>query len=176
MTKYAGIKRFTKHQQEELFIKFAKGLASLKSSVEAAGLIKDLFSEQEALLLARRLYIAELLQEGFTYAQIHRLINVGDNTIAKVQLWLQTYGDGFRTVISRTKRKIKTRSEGGRSWQNFKKKYPMYFWPQLLLEEIVKSANKKERQRILSVVENMKEKSKLTRNLLKILKDKKFSY
>jgi hypothetical protein len=57
-----------------------------------------------------------------------------------------------------------------RPWRTLKKSYPMYFWPQLLLEEIVKTANKREKQKLLNVVNGLREKTKLSNELLKILK------
>jgi len=50
-----------------------------------------------------------------------------------------------------------------------KRKYPAYFWPQLLLEAIVKTANKREKQRLLNVVTQMQEKTALSKQLTKLL-------
>ncbi len=169
MGKFTNTRRLSKDQQNELFIRFSKALAAVKNPVEAANFIKDLFSEQEALMLARRLQIAELLNDGLTYEDIRKAMKVSHTTIAKVQTWLSLYGEGYRMVLKRTTEKTKN-SELSRPWRTLKKSYPMYFWPQLLLEEIVKTANKREKQKLLNVVNGLREKTKLSNELLKILK------
>ena len=171
MGKFTNINNLAEKDQVELFIIFAQALASLRSSVEAASFIKDILSEQEALMLARRLQIAELLNEGWSYEQIHAFNKASSNTIARVQTWLRIYGDGYRAVINR----IKSKSGGVKnlelsSWAQHKKKYPMYYWPELLLKEIVRSANSKEKQRLRATLKQLKEKSKLNETLLKLLR------
>ena len=168
MAKFSNIRRLSKQEQQELFIDFAKALSILRSSVEAAQFIKDLLSESEALMLARRLKIANLLSEDFTYAQIRKVMKVSDPTIAKVQTWLRLYGEGYRIVIKRTK---SSSSKANReTWINLKRKYPMYYWPELLLKEIIKSANQREKQRLLGVLDDLKEKTKLSKELEQLLK------
>ena len=169
MGKFTNTSKLSKVEQNELFVRFAKVLGAVRSSIEGANLIRDLLSEPEALMLARRLQIAELLNEGYTYGQIKKIMKVSQTTIAKVGTWLQLYGEGYRTIFKRTK------SKGSPSilespWKQLKRQYPVYFWPQLLLEEIVKSANKKEKERLLKVIESMKEKTKLSKDLLKLLR------
>lgn len=170
MGKFTNTKKLSKREQDELFIRFAKVLSTLRGSVEAANFIRDLLSEQEALMLARRIWIAELLQQGYTYEHICRDIKVGPGTIAKVQHWMETYGDGFRIVIKRSKNQPPQKQELT-EWRQHKKRYPMYYWPQLLLEEMVKSANKRERERLLRIVSGLRDKTKLSRDLLNLLQN-----
>jgi uncharacterized protein YerC len=169
MGKFTNISKLTKEEQNELFIRFAKVLGSLHSAVEAANLIRDLLSEPESLMLARRLQIAELLDKGYTYANIKKVMKVSQTTIAKVQTWLRLYGDGYRTVLKRTKDSSGAREPWANSWNDVKKKYPMYFWPELLLKEIVRSANKREREKLKRVVQTLKDKTKLSKDLQRIL-------
>ncbi len=158
----------SKHEQEKLFIEFAEGLSSLQSPIEIAKFIKDLLSEPETIMLARRLRIAKLLHDGWTYDQINETMGAGFGTIAKVQTWMQIYGEGYRAVITRSK-KTKEPSEKS-SWRMIQRKYPAYFWPQLLLEEIVNTANAKQKNRIKKVLTQLKEKSALSKQLDQILK------
>ena len=158
-----------------MFIDFAKAFASIHNSVEAANFIKDLLSEGEVIMLARRLQIARLLDQGYTYDEIERAMKVSNTTIAKVQTWLNLYGEGYRMVLKRTAGKASaTSNPGPLSWNKLKKKYPMYFWPELLLKEIVNSANKKERARLVKVVDGLKEKTRLSKDLTKILSSGKY--
>jgi TrpR-related protein YerC/YecD len=170
MGKFSAKKFLTKQEIEELFIDFATAVTSLRNAIEATNFIKDLLSEPEVIMLARRLQIARLLNNGYTYEQIHRAMKVSNSTIAKVQTWMSLYGEGYRTVLERTKNKVSNSHSNEREpWSKFKKKYPMYFWPQLLLEDVVRSANKKEKERLQKVLTKLKEKTQLSRQLTKIL-------
>lgn len=168
MGKYTNVARLSKSEQEELFIDFVRSVSTLHNSVEAANYIKDLLSEAEVLVLARRLQIARLLSEGNTYQQIHKITKASSTTIAKVHWWMNQYGEGYRTVIKRTESRPK--QENG-EWRKLKNRYPMYFWPQLLLEEVVKTANRRERRRLQEVIGKLKEKTRLSKDLEKILKN-----
>src|SRR6185369_4538594 len=121
MARYSNHRKMSKAEQEDIFIQFAQAIASIRDPVEAAKFIKDLFSEQEAIMLARRLQIANLLDQGYTYEEVRWALPVSDPTIAKVQLWLQEFGDGFREVLKKTRKKEpKPESEMGRAWRQHK--------------------------------------------------------
>ncbi|OGE88384.1 MAG: hypothetical protein A3J07_01145 [Candidatus Doudnabacteria bacterium RIFCSPLOWO2_02_FULL_49_13] len=160
--------RLTKQQQEGLLIKLARAVASVNRAEEGAKFLRDLLSEPEVFMLARRLQIAELLMDGLTYEQIREELNVGYNTIAKVQTWLELYGDGYRTVINRTI-KNKVEKNINEPFTKLKRKYPISFWPQLLLEEMIRNANQREKQRLRNVVEGLRNKTQLSRELTKLL-------
>ena len=170
MGKFTNINRLSKKEQEELFIHFAQSLNAIHNSIEAANFIKDLLSESEALMLARRLQVAELLMQGLTYQQIRKISKISFSTIARVQTWLKLYGDGYRTIIQRTQKAPAAKFEGVMGWRQLKQKYPMYFWPELLLREIAKSASAREKKRLLKVVEELRGKTKLAKQLVALLK------
>src|SRR3989344_4793003 len=124
--------KLSKQEQTDLFIKLSKALSLLHSSEEMAHLLKDLLSEAEVLMLARRLQIAELLLEGLTFDEIRKNIKAGPNTIAKIQTWLELHGEGYRTVAKRNSKKDSNSRESSKSFGKLKRKYPMYFWPELI--------------------------------------------
>jgi len=168
MGKFSNHNKLSKKEQQELFINFSFALSSVKDPVEAANLIKDLLSEQEAIMLARRLQIADLLIQGLKYREIKKIMKVTDPTIARVQTWLRLYGEGYRTIVERTSKKQKNISGAG-GWRELKKRYPLYFWPQIVLKEIISSANAKQRKRLLAVLGQMKEKTQLSKELTQLL-------
>ncbi len=173
MGKFSASRKLSKQEQQELFIDFARALASVRNSLEAANFVKDLLSEQESLMLSRRLQIARLLDKGFTYQEIHKVMKVSNTTITKVQTWLNLYGEGYRLVLKRTEAQPKQKDESPLSWGKLKKQYPMYYWPELVLKEIVSSANKREKGRLVKVIEGLKEKTHLSKDLMKILSNDK---
>jgi uncharacterized protein YerC len=168
--KYKNINSLPKQAQEEFFLLLVDALSGV-NKIEAAQLLRDLLSDQEASMIARRLKIAMLLESGSSYEDINKVIKVSHGTIAKIQLWLQTYGDGFRKVIPKLQKadSANSRSSSSLNWKRIKKSYPIYFWPQILLEEVVSTANAKERQRLKMVLKELKDKTPLTKQLQNLL-------
>ncbi|MBI4049688.1 MAG: hypothetical protein HY395_02615 [Candidatus Doudnabacteria bacterium] len=162
--------KLSKSEQNELFMKLARAVAVLHSPVEVAQFLKDILSEPEVFMLARRLQIADLLMQGLTYDEIRKRIKVAYGTIAKVQTWLEIYGEGYRTAIRRINKPTVAGEDDSKPFEKLKRKYPMYFWPELLLKEILKTARKRERQRLLKVVGQMKDKTALAKELNVLLR------
>lgn len=49
-----------------------------------------------------------------------------------MQTWLELYGDGYREVVKRCSQFEKQTVDNNEPFSKLKKKYPMYFWPELL--------------------------------------------
>ncbi len=58
----------------------------------------DLFTETEAVKLAKRLEIARGLLSGQSYLQIQKALGVTANTVAEIQRVLKSAGNGFRSA------------------------------------------------------------------------------
>lgn len=174
MAKFSKFHKLPKFKQQELLIGFCKALATIKNSQEAAQFLKDLLSEQEAEMLAKRLEIARLLLEGRNYGEIQTELKVSHGTVARVSAWLATSGEGYRLVVQRTP-KEKKESLGEIydpfSWRNIKRRYRSHFWLELAIEEMAKMANKKQKEKLLSILSRFGEKSKIYDELNTILKE-----
>lgn len=157
--------------QEELLQNFCEALLCLHTTQEALQFLTDLLTKQETTTLAKRIQIAKLLLEGKEYRAIEEKLRVSHGTIAKVAAWLTDSGEGFRLITERapkqqTEKQLPIEPLG---WANLKRRYPVMFWPQLLMEDIVRNAKKKERERIQKAIEKLDHKSKLYRQLNRIL-------
>lgn len=167
--------KLSKKEVDELFYKFSAAICGIKSIKDAAVFLRDLLSYQEAEMIAKRLRIAELLIEKKTYDDICKTLKVSSGTIARVQEWLKLQGEGYRKAVKNIRGKsveIKY-IENPESLSSIKKRYPQYYWPELLLENIIKNSNKKQKREIGSVIgqlEKMKEKSQLFRKLKRIIR------
>lgn len=159
MAKFSRVSKLAKKEQQELLVEFCEALASLKNAQEAAKFLTDLLSPQEVEMLAKRLKIAELLLKGWEYQLIREELKVGFSTIARVNIWLQMAGEGFKMVLARKKKKPQGPTEediyNQFSWYNFKRRYSQYFWPSLLLDELIKQSDKANREKIISTLEDM---------------------
>ncbi len=186
MAKYS-LKKLTKEKQQKLLLELCQALSVVKDIKEAAHLLGDLLSPQEIEMIAKRLQIAKLLIKGLTYNDIDKELTVSPTTISRVNAWLQQSGEGYRIVIERSKNnkelkdltlldqeKINTDYDK-MSWEGVKRRYPSYFWPQLLLEEVLNSASSRQKKKlkdVLGVVARADKKNDLYKRLNIILKNK----
>lgn len=153
------IEKLSKKEQESLVLDLVNAMVQAQSVSEAALLLQDLLTKSEMKMLAKRLRIAKLLLSGMTYKQIEENLHVGHSTVAKIAAWLAERGDGFRKIIEKLPKEKEEEKWFERSeWDSFKRRYSLYFWPELLLEEIIKNANQKQKERIKSVLERLEEK------------------
>jgi TrpR-related protein YerC/YecD len=146
----------------------------MKKPVEALALIKDLLSPQEAEMLAKRIKIAQLLIAGFSYSEIEHNIKVAPGTIARVNEWLKYGGDGYRLVVDRLnqldlKSGFVSRSEEF-DWFSLRRRYPIMFWPEILLGDIISAASIRKKQQLRKTIEEMNKKSKIYKQVDRALR------
>ncbi|MFA6386860.1 MAG: YerC/YecD family TrpR-related protein [Candidatus Paceibacterota bacterium] len=168
-------KKLSKEEIGRFFYKLCLAIAETKNVQEAANFLRDLLSFQEAEMIAKRLKIAELLIEGCTYEDIRKEVKSSYGTIARVQEWMKVSGDGFHSAVNKTKGKdAEIKKECPIIEMNaLKKKYPMYYWPEIVLESIIETANYKQKQKLKKVIgqmDKMKKKTDLYRKLEKLVR------
>ncbi len=167
------LENLSKSEQEDLFIDLLNALVYTKSINDAALFLQDPLMKKEAQNLSKRLRIAKLLISGMTYEEITKDLHVSFDTIAKIAIWLEERGDGFRKIIEKLPKK---ELEQGKTWvdmsnwDKFKRSHALYFWPELLLEKVIQTASKKQKGQIKSVLDKLDEKNKLHRRLEKLLR------
>lgn len=165
------VEKLSKNEKEGLVLDLINAFCETKTLNDAALFLQDLLTKKEMNTLSRRLRIAKLLLDGMTYREIEKDLHVGHGTVAKIAAWLAERGDGFRKIIQKLPDKQDEKKWHERSeWDSFKRRYSLYFWPELLLEEIVKNANLKQKERIRSVLERLEEKSELHKKIEKLLR------
>lgn len=160
-----------------MIIDLCESIASVKDSHEAAKLLTDLLGKQELEMLARRLKVAEMLLDDLTYEDIREALKISQATIARVQVWLQNSGEGYRLVMERTKKSKKNRKrpEGQVKFSGLKRKFPMYFWPQIAMEYWLKNSSRKHREQMQKLLAKIEEKPKIYKELEILLKQEKTS-
>lgn len=168
--KIKRVEKLSRKEQESLVFDLVQALVLAKSVSDVALFLQDLLTKSEMKILAKRLRIAKLLLAGMTYEQIENQLHVSHSTVAKIAIWLSERGDGFRKIIENLPQQKDIKSwEEFSDWDRFKRRYSLYFWPELLLEEIVKNASQKQKERIKGVLERLEEKSKLHKKIEKLL-------
>jgi TrpR-related protein YerC/YecD len=96
--------KLSPRKRKELLDDFFAMVALLEDKIEAERFLKDLLSESEAVMLARRIQVAKLLLKGFTFEQIRQRLGVGPTTVASVHKWLRGgFGGYFKTIEKQKK-------------------------------------------------------------------------
>lgn len=184
MAKFTSKQKLEKATRQKALLELCHAIVMVKKLPEAAKVLGDLLSEQEVDMVAKRLQIAKFLLQQKTYTEIHKLLKVSQSTIARVNLWLQRGGAGYRMVAGQGKelkipdeRSLAYKPNEFYSWSHIKRKLPLYFWPQILLEEIVKSANTRQRKKILDTLKILRksgqEKKQAFQSLENILRSQR---
>lgn len=127
-------------------------IAQLESRDEVKKFFKDLLSQSEAVMLARRIEIAKRLLEGEPYDGIIRNLKVGKDTVSKVQRWLTSGFGGYEKAISGFQKELNRRfSKSSKSGESapysfnwMKQKYPLHFLLFNLISGDRKVKNKKD--------------------------------
>jgi TrpR-related protein YerC/YecD len=172
LDKTKRLQRLSKEEQGDLIFDLIYALTKSRNLDEAALFLQDLLTKKEAENLSKRLRIAKLLMEGATYQEISQRIYVSHGTVAKIAAWLAEKGDGFRSIIDKLPKKDAKKDVvdlNSFDWDKLKRKRSEYFWPELLLEGIIKSANGRNKEKIKNVLKNLDEKSELYKRMKKYL-------
>jgi len=84
----------SRDEREAALAGFLDIVTSLKTKDEAIDFLFGILTPSEALMLSRRMQIAELLlRDSYTYDGIRESLGVGYRTIAMVERWLNTGND-----------------------------------------------------------------------------------
>lgn len=174
-TKNVAFDKISKKDRDSIIFDLIYAIANCKSVEEAAVFMEDLLTVSELEFISRRLRIAKLLIDGKTYEDIKDRLHVSNSTIAKIAVWLSSKGDGFRKIVKAFPKEptLKDPMEYS-TWTDLKREYPAYFLPEIIIEQIISMANKKQKEHLRKVVSDLdsslKEKSQLHRNIELLLK------
>lgn len=119
-------------------------IAELDSRDQVKAFFKDLLSEGEAIMLGRRIKIAQWLLQDIGYDEISRRLGTSKATIASVHRWLSGGFKGyeaaikkFETVVERRHREIELKQKRSEpfSYEWLKRKYPLHFLLFTMMDE-----------------------------------------
>ncbi len=132
-------------EKRELLQTLSLAFTLIESPEEAKNFLIDLLYPSESIMLARRLNIARMLLAGHQYDEITKKLHVGKTTITNVQRWLGDGKGGYGTILQRVfreekkavrKRMRQQRALDPASWENFKRRYIAYHWPEYAIREL----------------------------------------
>ncbi len=124
-----------KEKRIQMIGEFYDVVDSLKNRNEIRSFFKDLLSAEEIASFMRRIEIAVLLEAGFSYPKISKIIGAGNDKIARVQKCLQQDNSGYKIIVDRLmeNRKKWLKKKGikvdGKPVSRLRKTHPLYFAP-----------------------------------------------
>jgi TrpR-related protein YerC/YecD len=80
---------------------FFKSLVRIRTKEEAERFVKDFLTPTEQIMLAKRLAIAFLLEKGYGFRTICRILRVSITTVARVNLTKKYGGRGYKMMIDK---------------------------------------------------------------------------
>lgn len=162
MAKYSRHQRLTTNKRQEIILLLCNCIKSINSDQDAAAFLADLLTPQELDMLAKRLLVAKRLLENHSYNQIRTELKVGFSTIGRIATWLFISGKGFRNALAKIPPSSKKPNIDYES-QNIKRRFSQYYWPELLIEKIIKESDQKHKAKIYSILQSMKDNKKFIR-------------
>jgi TrpR-related protein YerC/YecD len=90
-----------KQRLAQFYDDFWSAIALLETKQEARGFFFDLLTHTERKMLAKRLQVAIMLIEGYDYQKIKSYVRVTDQTIARINNWLNTGAIDLIKIIER---------------------------------------------------------------------------
>ena len=124
--------RIPRGQRKELEEEFLDVLMKFKLTEEGKHFMKDLLTESEVVMLARRLRIARQLLQGRSYRLIAKNLHVGLDTIEKVHHWLDAKFEDYRRMLPPLVKKGEIRLKKQRvfieprSFRDLRRRYPAH--------------------------------------------------
>lgn len=99
------LEKLSKEQQLDLIFDLINAFSLVRNPYETALLMEDLLTADEVKDLGKRLRIAKLLLLGKTQREISEELHCSLATVAKVNLWLNQKGEGFKRIIAKLPKK-----------------------------------------------------------------------
>jgi len=123
-------KNLSEKQQIEILDALYTAAGALKGRDAMKSFLRDLLTESERIMLGRRILIAQKLLEGQSGRAISESLNVGLDTVWRVERWLQDQMPGYEQAIRGMKKEFGKRirrTEQKKIWTALKRKYPLHF-------------------------------------------------
>lgn len=102
--------KLDKKLEKELIGNLNLVLTEIKNGDEMLTFIKSLLTETEKLMLAKRLAVIILLEEGLPDSQIAQALNITRITVAKMRYYNEARGQGFKIALAQLEKQKKYNS------------------------------------------------------------------
>ena len=125
--------QLTNQQQMETLDMLYTAAGTISGRNATKAFLKELLTPSERIMLGRRIWIARLILSGCSHADIGEKLEVGPNTIVRIEKWLKKQMPGYRDAIKGLEKELDKRALKSDVYNNpfgfnaLKKKYPLHF-------------------------------------------------
>lgn len=102
--------------EKKMYDLLDEAIAQTDTAEEAELFIHDLMTDTEQTVLAKRLMIALMLMEGYSYSQIDKALKVSPPTVFKVKYWMDHKRESFEKILDHVYKGKKT----GKLWKEIR--------------------------------------------------------
>lgn len=97
-------RKLPKKAEEELIKQLKTVLSKISKNEEMSIFLDALLTETEKLMLAKRLAIVVLLEEGLSESQIAETLHVTRMTVSRTRYYLESRGQGYKVALRKIAR------------------------------------------------------------------------
>ncbi|MBY0539279.1 trp operon repressor [Patescibacteria group bacterium] len=122
--------KLTRQQTIETLDALYTAASAIKGRDAVKMFLRDLLTKSERVMLGRRILIAQKLLAGETQTAIKQSLGVGNDTIARVEQWLQDQIPGYEQALKKMEEVYDARAMRRAPLGTFgylKRKYPLHF-------------------------------------------------
>lgn len=102
------IDQLPKKQRIKLIAELYDALGEVENRDQAKKVFRDLFTVSEIAMMSRRIQIALLLMENYTFEEISEILKVSKSTVSRINKKLERQGEGFK-IMKKNFEKIQKR-------------------------------------------------------------------
>ena len=135
--------QLSKEDQKEALRRLFTAASHIKGEKQMEQFLRQLLTDSEQLMMGRRIWIAQLLLEGYTHNEVGERLEAGPRTIHRVSRWLNEKLPGYTDAV-RSKGRKPRKGKGARSdrvdptsFKALRQKYSMHFLLFNLAEEML---------------------------------------
>lgn len=126
--------KINKREKYQIISDLYEIISKLNSKKEVVDLFVGLLTPSENLMIARRIQIGKKIIEGKSYEKIRKELNVGFDTIAKTENWINGGSEEYSKWIEKMLRKSINENNTKESYKSLLDKYPGH----KILKELLK--------------------------------------
>ncbi len=93
--------KLQKNEEKNLLSAFRLVLAKLTKDEDVDAFLNSLLTSTEKIMLAKRLAIVVLIEEGLTESQISESLHVTRVTVEKMQYFYEGHGQGYKLALNK---------------------------------------------------------------------------
>jgi len=133
--------QISKRDQKETLKRLYTAACAVKNEKQMEQFLREILTHSEQIMIGRRIWIAQLLLEGYTQDEIGERLQAGPGTIQRVSKWLNEKLPGYAEAVVHKGRRRNNKKQREHidplSFKALRKKYAMHFLLFNIVEKLI---------------------------------------